>query len=164
MPMSCIKSTEDGPSNQQKPNLKTKRPLYSFVEARRIARGHGFSTVEEFLDYDCPGAYQAPKNPNEIWPEEFQGWDDFLGLPISTLQKAKDVLRSSPSFRRRQRKSTAKDEGDDNGGILITTKEEYMQLFHDKLLDENSAEIRLPYRPDLKFKEDWVSWDDYLLH
>mmetsp|Transcript_810 Transcript_810/g.1835 ORF Transcript_810/g.1835 Transcript_810/m.1835 type:complete len:250 (-) Transcript_810:52-801(-) len=164
LPMSCVNSNEGDPSQPQATKTKMKRSLYSFVEARRVARGHGFSTVEEFLDYDCPGAYQVPKTPNEIWSKEFKGWDDFLGLPISTLQEAKDVLRSSPTFRRqRQRKSTSNDDGDNNADILITTKEEYMQLFHDKLLDEDSPEIRLPYRPDLKFKEDWISWDDYLL-
>jgi len=162
IPMSCVNSNESHPSQQQK--TKTKRALYSFVEARRVARGHGFSTVEEFLDYDCPGAYQVPKNPNEVWSDEFNGWDDFLGLPISTLHEAKDVLRSSLTFRRqRQRKSTSNDDCDDNADILITIMEQYMHLFHEKLLDEDSPEIRLPYRPDLKFKEDWISWDDYLL-
>jgi len=46
------------------------KKIYSFQEARRLARGHGFSSKEEFLLYDCPGAYQLPKNPNDIYQEE----------------------------------------------------------------------------------------------
>ena len=64
-------------------NNKTKtgkKKIYTFREARRMARGHGFSSQEEFVEYDCAGAYQLPKNPNEVWPEEWKGWDDWLGL------------------------------------------------------------------------------------
>lgn len=133
---------------------KKKQALYSFVEARRIARGHGFSSVKEFMDYDCPGAYQVPKNPQDIWRDEFNGWDDFLGLPLKSLKEAKDVLRQSPTFQRLR----------EEDGTEIKTKEQYFQLFLDKLLNEDLIEVRLPYRPDLKFKDDWISWDDYLLH
>lgn len=47
---------------------KSKR-LYSFQEARRIARGHGFDSYEEFMEYTCPGAYQIPKDANIVWKE-----------------------------------------------------------------------------------------------
>ena len=39
--------------------MKTK---YSFREARRITKNHGFHTEQEFLNYDCPGAYGVQKD------------------------------------------------------------------------------------------------------
>ena len=45
------------------------RRLFSFVEARRIARGHGFDSREEFWEYSCPGAYRLPKDANLVWSE-----------------------------------------------------------------------------------------------
>ena len=45
------------------------RRLFSFDEARRIARGHGFDSKEEFLEYTCPGAYQIPKDADVVWRE-----------------------------------------------------------------------------------------------
>lgn len=51
-----------------KTTRKSKR-LYSFQEARRIARGHGFDSYEEFVEYTCPGAYQIPKDANIVWKE-----------------------------------------------------------------------------------------------
>ncbi len=54
------------PPSNTKRRSKSKR-LYSFHEARRIARGHGFDTLQEFMEYSCPGAYQIPKDANLVW-------------------------------------------------------------------------------------------------
>lgn len=62
------------------PQKSHSKKLYTFAEARRIARGHGFDSREEFIAYTCPGAYQIPKNADEVWSEEWRGWDDFLGI------------------------------------------------------------------------------------
>jgi len=48
---------------------KKKRRLFSFAEARRMARGHGFDSREEFDEYSCPGAYQIPKDADVVWKE-----------------------------------------------------------------------------------------------
>ncbi|KAL7437085.1 hypothetical protein ACHAXH_008789 [Discostella pseudostelligera] len=120
---------------------KSKR-LYSFQEARRIARGHGFDSYEEFMEYTCPGAYQIPKDANIVWKEEWRGWDDFLGLPLS-FPEARSIARSL------------------NG---ITTEESYLELMKNKsssISDDDTAS-RLPYRPDLKYKTEWMGWDDFL--
>lgn len=45
------------------------RRLFSFEEARKIARGHGFESKEEFVDYTCPGAYQIPKDADVVWKD-----------------------------------------------------------------------------------------------
>jgi len=41
----------------RKTNLNASRRLYSFEEARKIARGHGFDSKDEFIEYECAGAY-----------------------------------------------------------------------------------------------------------
>jgi hypothetical protein len=58
------------------------RRLYTFNEARKIARGHGFDSRQEFLEYACPGAYQIPKDADVVWKDDWRGWDDFLGVPL----------------------------------------------------------------------------------
>ena len=122
-------------------NQKKKRALYSFSEARKVARGHGFSSKEEFINYDCPGAYQLPKNPEEVWSNDWVSWDDFLGIPLE-FEEARTVAR---------------------GLVNIETEEQYLNLFKEKKLSEDGLESRLPYRPDLKYKSKWISWDDFLL-
>jgi hypothetical protein len=118
---------------------KSKR-IYSFREARRVARGHGFESKEEFLDYSCPGAYQLPKNPDEIWNEEWRGWDDFLGIPYTDFEEARSVARD----------------------LKATSEDEYLTWFREKKIDEDSPAIRLPFRPDLHFKKEWLGWGDWL--
>ena len=48
---------------------KKRRGLFSFADARRMARGHGFDSREEFDEYSCPGAYQIPKDADVVWKE-----------------------------------------------------------------------------------------------
>ena len=75
-------STLNSTTTNASKKLKSKR-LYSFTEARRIARGHGFDSHQEFVEYTCAGAYQVPKDADVIWSDEFKGWDDFLGIILS---------------------------------------------------------------------------------
>ena len=77
-------NTENADSKSCNKSSKSKsRRLYSFKEARKIARGHGFSSRLEFIEYDCAGAYQLPKDADVVWKDEWRGWDDFLGVPLS---------------------------------------------------------------------------------
>lgn len=120
-------------------NAQGKSRLYPFEEARKIARGHGFSSKEEFITYSCPGAYQLPKNPHEVWSDDWKGWEDFLGI-CHDFEKGRDIARC----------------------LNIKSKEEYMRLFEEKRLNDDDPASRLPYRPDLKYKEEWKGWDDWL--
>jgi hypothetical protein len=120
---------------------KAKAALYPFSEARKIARGHGFSSMQEFFEYDCPGAYQLPKNPNEVWSDDWKGWDDFLGT-ILDWEESRRVART----------------------LNVNSEEEYLKLFQEKKLRDDDIASRLPYRPDLKYSDQWVSWDDFLRH
>lgn len=132
------------PSSSSLNATSKKRALYSFDEARKIARGHGFSSLQEFLDYDCAGAYQVPKNANEVWSEDFTSWEDFLGV-ILEFEEARDVARKEASKRN------------------ISTQKEYMQLMESKTIEDGDIASRLPYRPDLKYKtKGWISWEDFL--
>ena len=141
------KSSEETSTNNPSTKSKTKRPLYSFVEARRIARGHGFGSQQEFLDYDCAGAYQLPKNADEVWHNDWTSWDDFLGVPLE-FQQAREVAREKvgPSSQ-----------------YKVSTEEQYLELIKQKVFDDGDIASRLPYRPDLKYKtKGWISWDDFL--
>ncbi|VEU34498.1 unnamed protein product [Pseudo-nitzschia multistriata] len=129
---------------------RRKRSLYSFSEARKIARGHGFSTREEFIEYDCAGAYQVPKNADEVWSEDWTSWEDFLGLRLAEFEQARDVARS-----RVGPNSTT--------SWKVSTEEEYLELFRSKQIDDDDIASRLPYRPDLFYKnKGWTSWEDFL--
>ena len=47
-----------------------RRKLYSYEEARRIARGHGFQSREEFIEYECAGAYQVGAKSLSLLPDK----------------------------------------------------------------------------------------------
>lgn len=128
------------PKQQQQPPSKKKNArLYSFEEARKIARGHGFESKEEFLEYDCAGAYQLPKAADQVWSKEWTSWDDFLGVTLS-FEEGREVARA----------------------LRLQSEEEYLKLIASKTINDNELASRLPYRPDLKYKREWESWDDWL--
>lgn len=121
---------------------KSSRRLFSFNEARKIARGHGFDSHEEFNDYSCPGAYQIPKDANIVWATEWKGWEDFLGVPLS-FHEGRNIARAL--------------EGID------TTEASYIALIMSKSIPDDDIASRLPLRPDLKYKSEWLGWNDYLI-
>ena len=125
------------PSSSQQPS---KRSIYSFIEARGIARGQGFECKEEYTEYSCPGAYQLPKDPDKVWSEEWNGWDDFLGVPYKNFKHAQTIAQS----------------------LSLKSKEEFLQLFEQKKFDDDEPAARLPYRPDLYYKLEWKGWDEWL--
>lgn len=46
--------------------------------------------------------------------------------------------------------------------VDIKQKEDYLNLIRSKSLSDDSRASRLPYRPDLLYKTNWKSWDDFL--
>ena len=115
--------------------------LYPYQEARKIARQYGFGTRDEFIEYECAGAYQLPKNPEEVWEEDWTGWDDFLGVTLS-FEEALPVSRA----------------------LGFQTEEEYLACFAKRAIeiDDESLASRLPYKPNLFYKTEWKGWDHYL--
>lgn len=125
-------------TNTASATSKSKR-LYPFKEARRIARGHGFDSKEEFIEYDCAGAYQLPKNADEVWASDWTSWHDFLGIPLD-FEEARKVAKT----------------------LGLEREEEYLTFMKEKKMDDDDLSSRLPYRPDLKFKKEWKGWNDFL--
>mmetsp|Transcript_59046 Transcript_59046/g.70423 ORF Transcript_59046/g.70423 Transcript_59046/m.70423 type:complete len:155 (-) Transcript_59046:870-1334(-) len=120
--------------------IKSKRAIFSFQDARKIARNYGFDTREEFLSYSCPGAYQLPKNPDVIWADEWKGWDDFLGVMLP-FEEGRNVARALES---------------------VSKMEDYLALFETKVISDDDKASRLPYRPDLRYKDKWLGWENWL--
>lgn len=116
-----------------------KSKIYPFWEARKIARGHGFATKDEFLEYSCPGAYQLPKNPEQVWAEDWTSWEDFLGI-CHDFETGRTIARA----------------------LNVASAKEYLAIFEEKRLRDDDPASRLPYRPDLKYKQEWKGWDDWL--
>lgn len=112
--------------------LDAKKKLYSFEEARRFARAQNHGSLEEFLAYDCPGAYQLPKNCDEIYKDEgWIGWEDFLGI-IYTFDEARQRVRE----------------------MNCRSEAEYRQL--------QQQDARLPAEPEIKYQVEWHSWKHFL--
>ena len=120
-------------------NILKARAIYSFTDARRIARNYQFDSRDEFMDYSCPGAYQLPKNPEIVWADDWKSWDDWLGIRLD-FPTGREIARS----------------------LGMNTKQEYMDLISSKTIDDNEDASRLPYQPDKIYKEEWQGWDDWL--
>jgi len=138
-PAPSSKKRDDGPAA-----LKA-RKLYTFAEARRKARSYGFATRDEFLEYECAGTYQLPKNCHEVWSEEWTDWDDFLGVPLTY-----DVAREEVVPR------LVKEE------VGVESEESYIEFIKSGEMCDDDLASRLPLRPDLYYKAEWTSWDDFL--
>ena len=132
------------PSRDDGPAAVKARKLYTFAEARKKARTYGFTTQDEFIEYECAGTYQLPKNANEVWLEEWTNWDDFLGVPL-TFDVAKEVVRQV----------LVKERG-------VDSEDTYIALIKSGDISDDELASRLPLRPDLYYKAAWTSWDDFL--
>ena len=148
-PSSCtssFKNTESPTNHKSITHSSSKKKLYPFEEARRLARGHGFSSVEEFLAYDCPGVYQVPKNSPELYPTEWTCWDDFLGVALDFETACIHVSSLGWKSKEEYMNHVTTDARGKKAGIE----------------DESHWIYRLPYRPDLYYQESWKSWDHFL--
>ena len=146
-------------SSHNKSSTGHMRPvLYSFSEARKMARGYGFESKQEYLDYDCAGAYnKLPRNPDEVWPQEWNGWEDWLGVCYK-FEEGRTIARTVLQLQQPP----------------IQTKEDYMSFFQTKNITDNNrigdkhdsiahlSISRLPFRPDLYYKLEWKGWEDWL--
>ena len=132
------------PKRDDGPAAVKARKLYTYAEARKKARTYGFITQDEFIEYECAGTYQLPKNADEVWSEEWTNWDDFLGVPL-TFGVAKEVVQ----------RVLVKERG-------VDSQETYMALIKSGDISDDELASRLPLRPDLYYKSVWISWDDFL--
>ena len=154
----CSSHSDMAASNDAVSNSKSKqkrdngpaatkaRKLYTFAEARKKARSMGFTSEEEFIDYECAGTYQLPKNCHEVWSDEFTDWDDFLGIPLK-FNEAKHLVRQT----------LVKEKG-------VESEASYVELIKSGKISDDELASRLPLRPDLYYKAEWLSWDNFLWH
>jgi hypothetical protein len=133
---SSMTSTQSAPVSAS-PSHKVSR-FCNYQEARRWARAHGFSNRDEFLEYSCPGAYRLPKNPDEVWPTEWESWEDFLGIPYEYAESKRIVQEWK-----------------------LASAEEYASR-REAASDPSDASHRLPHRPDLYYRDEWTTWEDWL--
>eukprot|EP00446_Apocalathium_sp_SHHI-4_P079316 CAMPEP_0177507382 /NCGR_PEP_ID=MMETSP0369-20130122/40461_1 /TAXON_ID=447022 ORGANISM="Scrippsiella hangoei-like, Strain SHHI-4" /NCGR_SAMPLE_ID=MMETSP0369 /ASSEMBLY_ACC=CAM_ASM_000364 /LENGTH=170 /DNA_ID=CAMNT_0018985417 /DNA_START=11 /DNA_END=523 /DNA_ORIENTATION=+ len=135
----------------------SKKPWCSFEEARVMAQWMGMSSKEEFLEYDCPGCYHVPKDPDVVYADQFVDWGDFLGLLLpfeQAREKARDlglqtkeqyaeyVLEPQPLMPAIEKPFSSHAMGGKRTGLKTST--------------------RLPWQPDLYYKEQWQGWEDWL--
>ena len=139
-----IRTATSTRTKDMSPSAVKARKLYSWSEARRKARTYGFTSQQEFVEYECAGSYQLPKNSDEVWADEWTSWEDFLGVPLK-FEEAKAVARA-----------LARDKG-------VNSEEAYLELKKraNGISDDDMAS-RLPLKPDLYYRADWTSWDDFL--
>jgi hypothetical protein len=133
-------------STLKKVSSCSRKKLYPFEEARRLARGHGFSSVDEFFAYDCPGVYQVPKNSPDLYPSQWISWEDFLGLPLDFKTASEKVKSFNWKSKQEYMSRLTPDARGKKAGID----------------DESHWIYQLPYQPDLYYKEHWISWEHFL--
>lgn len=148
-PSQCHKKRDNYKDNDSSDatNHHRHRSLYTFDQARRMARSYGFCSRQEFIDYDCPGAYALPKNPDQIWATEWQGWDDFLGTCPRWAQ--------ARTLARRLHLSSSSSPAD--------AYFEWWKEVRPQAVNDGDPTSRLPFRPDLYYQKDgWQGWEDWL--
>lgn len=80
-----------------------------------------------------------PSNPSKIYKEEWVSWYDFLGKDRShriewpTYRQASEIVR----------------------GMHIKTRREYAKKY-------KNASVKLPSAPHVTYKDEWISWGDFL--
>lgn len=73
--------------------------------------------------------------------KDWRGWEDFLGVSL-LFEEGRKVARELKG---------------------IETEEAYINLMKSKTIPDDDVASRLPYRPDLKYKNEWLGWDDFLI-
>ena len=132
-----------------------------FATAREKARSMGFSSQEEFEEYDCAGAYQLPKNPDVVWAEDWGGWGDWLGLMLpydhARASLAPLALQSEGEYRELK---AAGEAWQPMGGSAWTT---HALRLRDAPNVPGVVDVgRLPAQPDRFYKREWLGWDHFL--
>jgi hypothetical protein len=138
-----------------------------------MARNYGFMSAQEFMDYECPGAYQVPKNANVLYATEWQGWEDFLGIPWD-YETSRSVVRalgltSAAEYAQfyQIHVTGAKTKWNNKNPAKESKLEDPLLSqvadgFNEAYADENHPIHRLPYRPDLYYRNEFVNWQSFL--
>ena len=79
------------------------------------------------------------QNVEELYRVEWKRWHDFLGIRLSYLE-AKNFIHD----------------------LNLTTKAEYEDLVETRRRMEDDPLSRLPCKPDLCYKKEWINWNEWL--
>ena len=128
-----------------------------------MARAMGMSSRAEWDEYDCPGAYRLPKDPDCVWVAEWQGWEDWLGVTLPFGEARAVVRQLGLSSEREYAELLAA------GAVLERTDPAAWKGGHALQVRQaagGGVEVevdtgRLPARPELKYPE-WKGWGDWL--
>ena len=111
------------------------RAHLTFDECRRKTKGMGLRTEEEFRDIGVP--QYCPSRPDDMFADEWRGWDDFLGVrrPYDDARRLARTLGVASEF----------------GWSAFAHR-------HAPVLED----LRLPARPSLAYGDAWRGWADWL--
>ena len=126
---------------------RSSRRLLPFEDARRVVQRQGFRSDSEFRRWWYAGGrkiggplWHMPLHP-DVQFREWQGWEDYLGVPLS-FSEAKEVIADLP---------------DD---VRPLTQEMWWAFSREQ--HELRLRLRVPARPHLFYRREWAGYDDWL--
>lgn len=131
-------------SYASRPNWRKRyRRVLPFDEARRCVQAIGFGNREEWDEWVAEGKKSpflgpyVPSDPEAMYAEEWQGWDDFLGC-ILPFSKARLVSRM----------------------LGLQSQEAWYAFVEDDPVRLRS--LRLPALPSIYYSSEWQGYEDWL--
>ncbi|CAE7943157.1 nadsyn1 [Symbiodinium sp. KB8] len=131
-------------SYASRPNWRKRyRRVLPFDEARRCVQAIGFGNREEWDEWVAEGKKSpflgpyVPSDPEAMYAEEWQGWDDFLGC-ILPFSKARLVSRM----------------------LGLQSQEAWYTFVEDDPVRLRS--LRLPALPSIYYSSEWQGYEDWL--
>ncbi|CAK9090180.1 unnamed protein product [Durusdinium trenchii] len=131
-------------SYEKRPNWRKRyRRVLPFDEARRCVQAIGFSCRSEWDEWVADGKKSpflgpyVPSDPEAMYAEEWQGWDDFLGV-ILPFAQARLVSRL----------------------LGLKNQESWYRFVEADPVRLRS--LRLPALPAVYYRNDWQGYEDWL--
>ncbi|MCC7432436.1 hypothetical protein IT412_02825 [Candidatus Peregrinibacteria bacterium] len=113
----------------------------SYEEARAAARSLGIRTRSEYSER-YKEDIRLPSSPREKYKDEWISWNEFLTGDKSMFDRAKEIYQ------------TISDAKEATKRLNIITADEYQKRYRE--------DKRLPASPREKYKDEWISWIDFL--
>ena len=134
------KKTDDTPRKVGRPRVN-----YEFHEARELVRRENISSVRQYHKwwaYNTPA--KIPKRPDRAYKSDWQGWNDFLGShnPFPCVKKKVRSFTEARSYVHQ---------------LGLKTKTAWIEY-----AKTNKKPEDIPSRPDLMYREEWFTWNDWL--
>lgn len=123
----------------------SKREYLLFVEAREYIRKLGLKSQKEWLEYTKSGDKpdNIPANPRDVYEDEWISDGDWLGTGYIACSKRKYL-----SF--------------EDAKIYIYQLGILTQIEYHKWAESTEKPSNIPYKPERTYKDQWISWSDWL--